>query len=161
MRLSRTENGLDHAHFFLLKRKSWLQIENSDRFRMDCRETLQLPEESLSYQHQQIRKARKMMTPNFRYGSSLKWFVERPCGYQDDNLAAGSVRPSHESLQEKLLVSGHEVLHVIDKDAYLKGREIVYWHTWIPIVNTNVALCWAEYTPMDDNIWRIWKERHR
>ena len=34
--------------------------------------------------------------------------------YQGDNLAVDSVRPSHESLQEKLLV-------VIDKDALLKG----------------------------------------
>ena len=39
----------------------------------------------------------------------------------------GSVRPSRESLQEKLLVSGYEVLHwVIDKDALLKGPEIVH-----------------------------------
>jgi hypothetical protein len=30
--------------------------------------------------------------------------------YQGDNLAAGSVRPSHGSLQEKLLVLGFEVL---------------------------------------------------
>ena len=40
---------------------------------------------------------------------------------------AGTVRTSYESLQERLLVSGHEVLHwVIDKDALLNGAEIVH-----------------------------------
>ena len=35
-------------------------------------------------------------------------------------MAPENVRLSHEALQEKLLVSGHEVLHlVIDKDALL------------------------------------------
>ena len=35
-------------------------------------------------------------------------------------MAAGSVRPSHEALQEKLLVSNNEVLHsVIVKDVLL------------------------------------------
>ena len=38
-----------------------------------------------------------------------------------------SVRPSHESLQKKLLVSGYEVLHLaIDKDDLLNGPEIVH-----------------------------------
>ena len=45
--------------------------------------------------------------------------------YQDDNLAAGNVRPSHESHQEKPPVSGYEVLHlVIDKDDHLNGPEL-------------------------------------
>jgi hypothetical protein len=47
--------------------------------------------------------------------------------YQGDNLAVGSVRRSHESLQEKLLVSGHEVLHLaINKDDLLNGTEIAH-----------------------------------
>ena len=56
-------------------------------------------------------------------------------------MAAGSVRPSYESLQEKLLVSaGYKILHlIIDKDALLNGPEIV--HTGILIVNMKVALC--------------------
>ena len=153
MRLLKTENGLDRDHSFLWKRKSCPQ--NSDRIRIDCTETLQLPEGSLSYQHQQVRKARRKKMPNFRYGSSLKWSVERSYGYQGDNLAAGSVRPSHESLQEKLLVSArYEVLHwVIDKDALLNGPEVVHTRFWIPIVNMKVTPRWVECTSMDDNIW--------
>ena len=92
--------------------------------------------------------------PKFLYGSSLKWSVEQPCGYQGDNLAVGSVRQSHESLLEKLPVSeGYEVLYwVIYKDPLLNGHEIM--HTWIVIVNNmKVALCRVECTPMDDNIW--------
>ena len=55
---------------------------------------------------------------------SLKYFFERPCGYQDDNLAPGNVRPSHEWPQEKLLFSNNEVLHsVIDKDVRLNEPE--------------------------------------
>ena len=47
--------------------------------------------------------------------------------YQGDNMVVGSVRPSHESLQEKLLFSAHEVLHLaIDKDDLLNGSEIVH-----------------------------------
>ena len=43
--------------------------------------------------------------------------------FQGDNLAQGNVQPSHEVLQEKLLVSNNEVLHlVIDKDALLNGN---------------------------------------
>ena len=92
---------------------------------MECTKNLRLLEGSLSYRHQQIRKARRKK-PNFRYRSSLKQFVEPPCGYQGDNLTAGSARSSHESLQEKLLVSSHEVLNwIIDKDA-LNGHEIVH-----------------------------------
>ena len=87
---------------------------------MDCTETPQSPEGLLSYQHQQVRKARRRKMLDYRYGSSLRYSVERPCGYQGDNLAAVGVRPSHEWLQEKLRVSGYEVLHwVIDKDAIL------------------------------------------
>ena len=94
---------------------------------MDCTEILRLLEGSLFYRHQQVRKAKKKMMPSFRHGSSLKLSVERPCVYQGDNLGEGSVRPSHESLQERLLVSGCEVLHwVIDKDAFLNGPEIVH-----------------------------------
>ena len=93
---------------------------------MDSTETPQLLEGSQSYRHQQVRKARRKK-PSFRYRSSLKSFVERPCGYQGDNLPEGSVRQSHESLQGKLLVSGYEVLYwVIDKDALLNGPEIVH-----------------------------------
>ena len=45
--------------------------------------------------------------------------------YQGDNLVLGSVRPSHELLQEKLPFSGYEVLHLaIDKDDLQNGREI-------------------------------------
>ena len=92
--------------------------QNSDRIRMDCTETLEL-----------------------RHGSSLKYSVERPCGYQGDILQAGSVRLSHESLQKKLLVPGYEVLHwVIDNDALLNEPEIVHTNFWIPIVNMKVAL---------------------
>ena len=56
-------------------------------------------------------------------------------------MAADSVRPSRESLQEKHLNSGgYEVLHWdIDQDALLNGHEIV--HTYILIVNMDVALC--------------------
>jgi hypothetical protein len=55
-----------------------------------------------------------------RCGSNLKYSVERPCGYQGDTLAADGIRPSHESLHEKLQVQGFEVLHwVIDKNALL------------------------------------------
>ena len=121
---------------------------------MDCTEILQLPEESLSYRHQQDRKARRQKMPKFRYGSSPRWSVEQPCGYRGDNLAVGGVRQSHESLQEKLLVSeGYVVLYwVIDEDPLLNRREIA--HTWIVIVNNmKVALCRVECTPMDDNIW--------
>ena len=108
---------------------------------MDCTEAQQLPEGSLSYRHQQARKARRK-TPNFRYGSSLKYSVERPCGYQGDNLAAGSVRPSHESLQEILLLLVHEVLHwVTDKDIFLNGPEIIHTRFYISIMNMKVALC--------------------
>ena len=47
--------------------------------------------------------------------------------YQGDNLAMDSVRPSHELHQEKLPVSGHEVLDLaIDKDDLLNGPEIVH-----------------------------------
>jgi hypothetical protein len=50
-------------------------------------------------------------------------------------LAEGSVRPSHESLQEKLLVSGYEVLHrAIDNDSLQNEHEIVHTKLWIPIV---------------------------
>jgi hypothetical protein len=70
MQLLRTENGLDPDHFFLWKRKSWPQ--NSDQIWVDCTETLQLPEGSLSYRHQQVRKAKRKKLPNFRYQSSLK-----------------------------------------------------------------------------------------
>ena len=95
---------------------------------MDCTETLLLLEGSLSYRHQQVRKARGMKILSFCHGSSLKQSVERPCEYQGDNLAEGSDRPSHESLREKLLISGHQVLHwvVIDKDARLNGPEILH-----------------------------------
>ena len=68
----------------------------------------------------------------------------------------GSVRPSHESLQEKLLVSaGYEVLHwVIVKDALLNGPEIVHtrFKFWIPIVDMKVTLYRVECTPVDDSI---------
>ena len=96
---------------------------------MVCTETLQLLEGLQSYRHQQIRKAKEKKMLNIRCGSSLRKSVERPCGYQGDNLAGGTVRPSHESLQERLLVSfpGHEVLHrVIDNDALLNRPEIVH-----------------------------------
>ena len=68
----------------------------------------------------------------------------------------GSVRPSHESHQEKLLVSGHEALHLaIDKDDLLNGPEIVHTRFRIPIVNIvnmKVALRRIECTPMEHNI---------
>jgi hypothetical protein len=42
-------------------------------------------------------------------------------------MAVGIVRQSRESLQEKLLVSGHEDLYWhIDKGALLNGPEIVH-----------------------------------
>ena len=120
---------------------------------MDCTEALQLLEGSLFCRHLQVRKARRKMMSSFRYGSSLKWSFERPCGYLDDNLAMGDVRPSHELLQEKLLISGYEVLHrVIDKNVLLNGSEILHTKFRIPIVNMNITLSRAEYTPMDDNI---------
>ena len=63
----------------------------------------------------------------------------------------GSVQPSHELLQEKLLISGYGVLHwVIDKDTLLNGLEIV--HTRFPIVNMKVALYCVKFTPVNDNI---------
>ena len=63
--------------------------------------------------------------------------------YRGDNLAAGSVPPSRELLQEKLLVLGYEVLHkVIDKDPLRNGHEIMHTKFWIPtIVDIEVALC--------------------
>jgi hypothetical protein len=61
----RTENGLDRALSVLWKRKSRLQ--NSDRIPVDCTETLQLPGGSLSYLHQQVRKAKRKKMPNFRH----------------------------------------------------------------------------------------------
>ena len=145
--------------FFPLERKN--SPQSSDRIQIDCTEILQLPGGSLSFQHQQVRKARRQKMTNFRYGSSLKWFVERPCGYQGDNLAMGSVPQNHESLQEKLLVSGFEVLYwAIDNDTLLSGTEIVHTIFWILIViNMKVALCWVECTPIDDNIW-IWGVSH-
>ena len=40
-------------------------------------------------------------------------------------MAAGSARLNYESLQEKFLASGYEVLHrVIDKDTDLKGLKL-------------------------------------
>ena len=121
MRSLKTENGLGRARAFLWKRKNCPQ--NSDRIRMDCTDTLRLLEGSMSYQRQQVHKARRNKIRNFRYGSSLKWFVGRLCEYQGDNLAQGNVRPSHGALQEKLLVSNNEVLHsIIDKDALLNGN---------------------------------------
>ena len=158
MQLLRTENGLDRNHSSLWKRKSCPQ--NSERIRrMDCTVAPQLPGGLLSYRHQQDRKARRKKTSNFHYGSSLRWSVERFFGYQGDNLAGGSVRPSHESLQEKLLVSAvYQVLHwVIDKVAHLNGPGFVHTRFWIPIVidDMKVAVCWVECTPVDDSIWNL------
>ena len=123
---------------------------------MDCTETLRLLEGSPSYRHQQDRKARRKKKPNCRYESSPKQSVERRCVYQGDNLLAGIVRPSHGLLQEKLPISGYEVLHrVIDKNVLLNGSEILHTKFRIHIVNMNITLSWAEYTPMDDNIWGL------
>ena len=121
---------------------------------MEGIETLRLLEGLLFYRNQQVRKARGKNVLSFRYGSSLKWSVERHCVYQGDNLAKDNVRPSHESLQEMLLVSRYEDLYwIIDKHALLKGLETV--HTWILIVNMKAALYRVECTPCDDNICHL------
>ena len=66
---------------------------------------------------------------------------------------AGSVRPSHELLHEKLLDSGYEVLHkVTDKDALLNGPEIVRTGFRVHTVIMKVTLCRDECTPLDYNI---------
>ena len=70
-------------------------------------------------------------------------------------MAAGSVRPSYESLQEKLLVSADEVLYYfIDKDTLpsLNGFEIVHTGFWILIDNMKITPCRVECSPLDDNI---------
>ena len=70
MQLLRIENDHYHAHSFLWKKKNCPQ--NFDRIQKDRRETLLLPEGSLSCRHRQVRKARKMKMLNFRRGSSRK-----------------------------------------------------------------------------------------
>ena len=68
-------------------------------------------------------------------------------------MAPGNVRPSHEVLQKKLLVSGYEVLHlVIDKDDLLHGSEIVLTVFRITIVNMIVTVHQVECTSMEHNI---------
>ena len=99
----------------------------------------------------QKKKKNKKFLRTFAMDPSVEW----PCGYQSDNLAVGTVRPSYESLQEKLRVSvsGYESPSSITMLfwTYLKS------HTRfrIPIVNMKVTLRWVECTHMDDNIWEI------
>lgn len=99
MRLLRTEYNLDRVPS-LWKRKSLGCPKNSDRVRIDCGEKLKLHEGSLSYWHQEVRKAGRKKTPDSSL-KQLKIIRSKIC-----------VRPSHESLEKKLLALGYEGLHV-------------------------------------------------